>query len=226
MVTCFKGRMIFMVERYEDKSICAGCGKCCKSIGCIYMPEDFKSMNFEYLKNELLKGNISISGDFIIGGSIYFFVLYLKARNINSGIVDLVSRASQCKMLREDGCYYTKEERPSLGASIIPNKEHKNCALGISDEEMSKSWLKHQNVLQQLVAFFYKKSYEYVLAEQIQNFNYEMLLKERECEEIKPIDNITRNNINSIKYKKFVDINKVNPIGKPHRKKKKGKKRK
>lgn len=50
-------------ESYINYEMCKTCGgECCKQCGCIYLPEDFENLSFDYLKNEIDKGYISISG--------------------------------------------------------------------------------------------------------------------------------------------------------------------
>ena len=39
------------MEKYIDEEMCKKCGGlCCMQNGCVYMPTDFKSMEFDYLK--------------------------------------------------------------------------------------------------------------------------------------------------------------------------------
>ena len=109
------------MEKYIDEEMCKKCGGlCCMQNGCVCMPTDFKSMEFDYLKKELEKGNISISGQpigFMSDG--WSFLLYLRARNEDSPIVDLITKGGLCKMLTEEGCSYTPEKRPLLGLALL-----------------------------------------------------------------------------------------------------------
>ena len=51
------------MQKNINYKMCAECkGACCKQVGCIYMPNDFKNMHFNNLRKLLDKGNISISG--------------------------------------------------------------------------------------------------------------------------------------------------------------------
>ncbi len=49
--------------KYVNYEMCKKCGGvCCKQIGCAYIPQDFKSLEYNYLINLLEQGNISITG--------------------------------------------------------------------------------------------------------------------------------------------------------------------
>ena len=70
-----------------------------------YYPEDFKDLSFNGLTNILSQGNISIVSflDFerLPNGKLtYTPFLYLRARNIDRDIVDLVSIKKTCSMLK------------------------------------------------------------------------------------------------------------------------------
>ena len=168
---------------YINKDICSECGgNCCKKNGCAYLPEDFKSMEYEYLYNLIKEGNISIElGTFEIhttdelcekfnikncDDDLWSYYLYLKVRNVNSEIINFVGNESQCSMLTENGCAYSDSERPTYGLSLIP-KKGKKCEQ-IANKftcEVIYDWIKHQDVLRKIVCNLTNKTIKQLLKE-------------------------------------------------------------
>lgn len=82
---------------FENKELCAKCqGKCCKKCGCDYFINDFEEIN----KNSILKiletNNVSIvsalRSEYLPNGKkVLEPFLYLRARNVDRGVVDLLS---------------------------------------------------------------------------------------------------------------------------------------
>lgn len=162
-----------------DKAICKECkGACCKRTGCTYLPEDFDSMEYQYLLDLINKGNISIDlhifkihGTFELynkfkisnvtpfNQDLWSFYLYLRARNIKSDIIDFLGKEGTCSMLTENGCSYSDNQRPSLGLSLIPQKngDCKQIAKQYAYQIMF-DWIKYQDVLDRIVFKISNKS--------------------------------------------------------------------
>lgn len=148
--------------RVEDKDKCAECGGfCCKKSGCDYYPEDFTDLGIESLTNILNEGNVSIVGAVEIkrlpnGKHAANNFLYLRARNVDRGPVDIFSLKKQCSMLTETGCSYDLEHRPSGGANLKPIGLDSDSGIPLcrGDENpyvVMSYWAKYQNVLRKAV---------------------------------------------------------------------------
>ncbi len=144
-----------MAVMYENKEICAICGgMCCKKCGCDFGVDNFDNLQIDYLQKKLEEGYISIVsyqnfkkyGNKIVNNPF----LYLRARNVNRPIVDLLSMKTTCLLLKENGCQLSFAERPNGGKNLIPRENHlcypmKDPIL-IIDE-----WKNYQQILQRLV---------------------------------------------------------------------------
>ena len=148
--------------RTEDRDICKECGGfCCKKSGCDYSPKDFKDLGIKALVDILNEGNVSIVAAFDYsvlrdGTKVPKFHLYLRARNIDRGPVDLFSFKKQCSMLTETGCSYDLEHRPFGGANLVPvgmNPKTKlpDCYVDENPLNIIMSWESYQNTLRKAV---------------------------------------------------------------------------
>lgn len=175
------------MEKYVDKEMCKRCGGvCCKQTGCVYMPKDFENMNYKFLRKKLLEGNISISGQPANGLQLgtWTFVLYLRARNENANVVDLVTRGGKCKMLRKNGCYYKPKDRPSVGLSLKPIQEGGPCDQTVGSCEIADEWLKHQAVLHKLVNEFSGENTTAILVRELRILHDEIDVKVKNDEDL------------------------------------------
>ncbi|MBQ6840744.1 MAG: hypothetical protein IJO63_01330 [Bacilli bacterium] len=159
-----------MENKYENKELCASCGgKCCKKGGCQYAPQDFESLKFDYLLEKLQEGYISIVSviDFIDfkGKLIANPMLYIKSRNVNRPIVDLISMRTACSALTDTGCRYDFEHRPSGGINLIPSNGPEGCYPEKNPLEFIMMWQSQQQVLRKLIKRITGKSVEAQLAE-------------------------------------------------------------
>ena len=142
------------MEKYTDYKMCEKCGGvCCEQNGCIYLPEDFECMDFIYLKSLLDEGYISISGEVTqVYKDMWTYLPYLRARNKDAGIVDLISNGGPCVNLTKTGCALSEEERPSFGLLLKPT------IIGGPCETMNKTlvlnWLDYNEVLEKLVKHY------------------------------------------------------------------------
>lgn len=168
-----------MAIDYENKELCAKCGGiCCKKCGCDYYVEDFDSFEIDYLQKVILENNISIVActefrRLATGKLIIIPLLYLRARNVDRGPVDLISLKKQCSLLTDLGCSYPKEKRPAGGLNLIPKEN--GCENLRNPVEMIKEWIKYQKVLQRLVKRITGKSVDMVLREDAENLFFDIL---------------------------------------------------
>lgn len=151
-----------------NKEMCSLCqGVCCKRTGCMYLPEDFESLEYEYLKSRIDEGFITIAGfyhtDFLHADE-WTYILFLKARNIEQDIVDFTGNKSKCRMLTDTGCGYDDENRPSYGKSLIPTRVGGPCKQPIGRYETRREWTKYQEVLNKLVFHYTNQlAYDYLM---------------------------------------------------------------
>jgi len=167
LYTAFRGDIM---EKYTNYDMCKTCGgKCCQENGCVYLPQDFKSLDFEYLKNEIDKGYISISGQPFSGfrnDDAWSYLLCLRARNVNADVVDLLTSGGPCSLLADTGCQLSEEDRPSLGLLVKPTKIGGPCKR-MYDTDVCLQWLDYAQVLSELVKYYTNKDVRDVLVEQI-----------------------------------------------------------
>jgi len=100
--------------------------------------------------------------------------LYLRARNINRPIVDLLSLKTTCSQLGPTGCNYSLEDRPSGGVNLIP-KENNDCYRLIDQLKIMEFWDYYQKVLSRLVKRITGLSVEENLKKDIENLLYDFV---------------------------------------------------
>ena len=166
------------MESYFNKDMCARCkGACCEEMGCVYLPSDFECLEFDYLKDLLDQGSISISGQPFNGfcGDDWSYLLYLRARNVNSPIVDLFSIGGPCINLTENGCSIADiNKRPTLGLTVEPRKVGGPCHQHYTNDF---SWMEYNDVLKQLSEYYSNKSFLEVLVTQAKEMNFRIIEK-------------------------------------------------
>ena len=179
----------------ENKDMCKKCGgRCCKKSGCDYLPQDFNDLTTNGLYEKLKEGNISIIASLKVetlpNNNIYINpFLYLRARNINRDIVDLLSLKTTCTQLTETGCRYSYDERPSIGKNLIPMDDFK-CYPKENPIALIESWESYQKVLSKLVKRFTNLSVEEKLSEDVENLFLDVLF-----EKYKGVDEIEINDV-------------------------------
>ena len=131
----------------ENKELCAKCGGlCCKQTGCYYSAQDLKVVDSRSIKSMLDKGYTSIVTDILFSFPEHT-ILTLKARNINAQKIDLISCSRGCSALKEDGCIYSLEKRPSGGKYLIPG-ENRRCGYDkVKLLDIIETWLPYQELL-------------------------------------------------------------------------------
>lgn len=163
------------MEKNENFKRCRKCGgKCCKKSGCDYWIEDFDDLSYSGLLKVLSEGNISIvaAADFMrVDGRLVFSpFLYLRARNIDRDVVDLISMKTRCSMLTDIGCSYSYEERPSGGKNLRPKKWiFGTCRPVYSPRDKVLEWEPYQGVLRKIVKNYTGMSVERKVSEDVEN---------------------------------------------------------
>lgn len=170
-----------MIKRkgYFNKKICAGCGECCKQNGCGFLPSDFKSMDYEYIKSRLEDNDVSIIGELLIDVSalnipVWNVFLSMRTRNVDREVIDLISYYNTCSMLKEDGCSYSDQERPAFGRNLKPMPD-RNCIQMIDTDMFKSSWLPYQEMLGQLVFDFTGKTVRERIEDDIEKVKEEIM---------------------------------------------------
>ncbi len=193
----------FMIIEYENKELCKICGgACCKKCGCDYWPQDFPNLTTNELLNVLEQGEVSVVSVL----QIHFNknripigitpTLLLRARNINRPVIDLLSLKTTCAALRENGCKYESDKRPTGGRLLKPQEKRINQVCMGTPENMQKTleeWLRYQKVLERVVKRFSGKNVMECLRENIRQLfidwkqkNFEGV-SSQELEEIKSL---------------------------------------
>lgn len=169
------------MEKKENKDICAKCGGiCCKKCGCDYFVADFESMKLDYLIDVLNTGRVSVVAylEFqkLPSGKLTCQpVMYLRARNINRGEIDLLSLKTTCASLEENGCHFDLNTRPSGGSTLVPG-ENGTCYNTVNRLEELIKWLPYQKVLSRLVTRFTGKSVQAKFREDVENLFFDILM--------------------------------------------------
>lgn len=178
------------MKKFINYEMCKKCGGvCCKENGCIYLPQDFNNLDFESLKKVLDEGNVSISGQPIqFYGNAWTFLLYLRARNQNADIVDLITSGGPCKLLTSTGCSLGENDRPSLGLAIKPVTVGGPCSKTFSQDQVVDAWMDHSEVLSNLVQYYTKKDVISVIVEQMTN----QIDRINKLEELKNMEKLIR----------------------------------
>lgn len=162
--------------KHENKDICSKCGgRCCKKSGCDYSTENFDKINAQELYKILEEGKISIVSlvrfEKNKEGKEYISpFLYLRARNKNRPVVDLISMKTTCSQLTETGCAYSFEERPKGGVNLIPSE--KKCYPDKDPYSIVSGWEQYQNLLRKIVKRLTGKSVEAKIKEDIEELFY------------------------------------------------------
>lgn len=156
-----------MKEIYTDYEMCKKWGgACCKQNGCVYDPKDFKNMDFSYIKRELEKGKISISGQATpLNNSSWTYIPYLRARNKDSDIVDLITNGGPYINLSKNGCTLPEEKRPTFRLLVKPTKIGGPCEKINSNSAIN--WLDYNEVLEKLVKYYKNKDIIDIIVEEI-----------------------------------------------------------
>ena len=153
-----------------DSTICSSCkGACCKNSACDYLPADIPMYKKDIIK--LLKSKKATIASNVVVGVINEKItsapmLYIKAREVGKGDIDLISFKTSCSHITENGCGLDK--KPSGALLLIPGPgglngtEETRCKNLIEDKRtlVMHEWLKHQKLLTQIVEYLTNDSFE------------------------------------------------------------------
>ena len=139
------------IENNENPSVCSKCGgKCCKSYGGLFHPEDFEEISEEALIKIIDQGDVSIDWlepdeDFGYGQRIYF----LRMRHVDAAVVD-PAFVGTCVHLTPTGCDLPFDQR-AYGCKTLEVDDNMNCSKGCYDKyEAAGDWLAYQDELKAL----------------------------------------------------------------------------
>lgn len=171
------------MDKNEDLSICSKCGgMCCKKSGCDYASNDFVNLKYQSLIDELNKGDKSIVAMINFntlknGRLIAEPYLYIRARNNDRDIVDLISMKTRCSQLTDTGCMHSYEDRPFGGKNLKPSKmEDGPCRPVISPIYIIDSWRDYQKILRKLVKYYTGMSVECKIKMDVENLIYDVMI--------------------------------------------------
>lgn len=83
--------------------------------------------------------------------------MLLRARNEGAEIVDLFTSGGPCKMLKENGCFYDEDHRPSLGLAVKPTTPGGPCEKMYDQDFVFNQWIRYQSTLELLFKDFTRK---------------------------------------------------------------------
>lgn len=185
----------------ENLEICKKCGgMCCKKSGCDYLSSDFNDLSFNGLLKTLSSENISIVSALIFeklpNNKIYANpFLYLRARNTNREIIDLLSMKTTCSLLTDAGCKYSYNERPSMGKYLVP-VENNQCYPLKDPNIVIESWKSYQKVLSKVVKKITGLSVDEKLKQDAENLFYDILMEKFNGIDIREIADVKNMMIN------------------------------
>lgn len=164
------------MENHTNYEMCKECGGvCCLASGCPFLPEDFESMKFEYLKKKIEEGYITIRGDLFgkfANYEAWSFYMYLKVSNYGEGIVNFLGNNAPCIMYTPNGCPFSLEERPAFGRCLKPIQIGGPCDQTIDVNQFRNEWAKYHDVLYQLVKYFTNKDAKDLFVQQISDMDH------------------------------------------------------
>lgn len=166
------------IKKNENYEMCYLCGgMCCMKSGCDYSAKDFKDCSYNTLVKELAKGNISIVCLLKFKDDrSYEAFLYLRARNTNRDIIDLVSIKTRCALLGEKGCMYDYKHRPYGGKNLIPRKDINSlCIPDKNPKDIVMSWKPYQKVLRRIVFQYTGMNLEKRISMDVEDLFYDVL---------------------------------------------------
>ena len=171
----------------EDLDICRECGGvCCLKSGCDYAASDFKDKTYNGFVEALSVGDKSIVAmiDFNMlnnGKFIPVPMLYIRARNTNRDIIDLVSMKTKCSSLMSDGCSHDYEHRPFGGKNLKPVRECEGpCTPVVEPMTILKGWMPYQQQLSKIVKRYTGKSVNDKISADVEELFYRVLIKDYE----------------------------------------------
>ena len=156
-------------ESGKECGPCKKCGgKCCKTYGCQFSPDDFEEISYDYLRDKMEStGCISIDwweGDPRPGVNKLGKCLFLRMRHQSKWnsvgaepIID-ASWGGRCILHTDEGCPLSYEDRPKGARWLIANPDSKgHCYEGYPKNQCAIDWLPYQDILFELMDYFSNK---------------------------------------------------------------------
>ncbi len=168
----------------ENKELCKKCGGyCCKKSGCDYFVSDFEDLSYKGLLEILSTGNVSVVSfvkfEKLKNGKLTLTpMLYLRARNKDRDVIDLISIKKECSMLKKDGCSYKLSERPSGGVNLVPMGNKLKCFPKVDILEEIYKWKDYQKSLSRIVKRYTGLSVDAKIREDVYNLFKEIMDEE------------------------------------------------
>lgn len=156
---------IIEIENNENKDVCKKCGgKCCKNSPCEFAPFQILDDKSDIpLIDQLIKflecGKYAIDcwdGD-VYGKDRYccYYVRVAAESEETYGLLRLFDTDfwfGRCKLLTDNGCSLSWEERPVCGKSLIPNANGRCTSIYENGkEEMAKLWYEYNYLFENLI---------------------------------------------------------------------------
>lgn len=150
---------------------CAECGgRCCKDKGCSLSPADMlraiaKMNGHDAAKAGEMSSHLEESLRYLLADAehgLYAIdhfsgpegpLFYLRMRHKCYTFIG-VDAMGECVALKENGCMFTKEERP-MGGRFLKSSPDRHCEQHYTQEMMIKDWMPYQNVLRAIWKEFY-----------------------------------------------------------------------
>lgn len=172
-------------NKNENIDVCRECGgMCCIKCGCDYAVGDFEERTYKSFLDSLSVGDKSIVAmiDFRTlnnGKIIAEPTLYIRARNVNREIIDLVSMKTRCSLLLGDGCSYDYEHRPFGGRNLKPVRYNEGgCRPLVNPMVYLNEWKSYQKQLSKIVKYYTGKSVIEKISEDVEELFYRCLIKD------------------------------------------------
>jgi Fe-S-cluster containining protein len=152
-----------MISNNENKSLCSGCGQCCKRMPGIVSPSELKEVTVESLTNlfrsgyqfDYWEGNLTGKEEHV--DTTFYYLRPQTKRSVNK-IVD-ASWGGECVFLEESGCSKSFEERPTQCRALKPRKNG-NCHFNkqYGKRQMIEEWLPYNEIISETIdKILYKK---------------------------------------------------------------------
>jgi Fe-S-cluster containining protein len=147
------------MENNENKSLCSGCGECCKRYSGILFPEQLEEVTIESIDKKIKEGycfdnwigNPSNNPEYSHIEQAWF----LRPQHTNrlGRLVDESWGGICIFHSDEKGCSLTFNERPLVCQSLIPSQDRicKPLKEGYSKMNAAIAWLKYDDVLNEYI---------------------------------------------------------------------------
>ena len=158
-------------KNYINHKTCSQCSKCCNSSGCALLPLDIEPFSTENVIRYIDTGKYSIMARIFSKKNIH---ICLQSREINGDIFQINKPHKKCALLTEKGCLFSDEERPTYALNLIPGYYgYGSCCQSLDDEIFYNMWNSVQNIMEEVVQHYSRKS-----SYQVVNESFDEVAKE------------------------------------------------